>query len=83
MRLSAARTLVAVVVLVSSVAFVSSPLWSQDVDPQSLVGDWSGTWTITPDQGKESSDVYLLKIERVEREVCSPSSSRARWMVIG
>lgn len=66
MRLSAARTLVAVVVLVSSVAFVSSPLWSQDVDPQSLVGDWSGTWTITPDQGKESSDVYLLKIERVE-----------------
>lgn len=60
------RALAASVVLLGSLTLVSSPSWSQDVNPQSLVGDWNGKWTITSGQGGDSSAEYVLQIERVE-----------------
>ncbi len=36
------------------------------LDPQSLLGEWQGTWTFENDSGKVLTGAYGLTIERVE-----------------
>jgi hypothetical protein len=48
------------------VASFASPVWSQSSpDPQSLVGDWWGSWRARAQKGRGD---YALTIERVEGE---------------
>ena len=52
------------VVAVLALAALAVSAWSQaPLDPQSLVGEWSGSWTNKKLQG--ASGQYHLKVERV------------------
>jgi hypothetical protein len=58
------RTLLVVAVMVS--AFVVNPasIWSQSIDPQSLIGSWDGAWQWRNQQ--HGGGQYHLTIDRVQ-----------------
>ena len=62
---------VALGVFVSSI----SPALSQTIDPQSLVGEWTGHWENSRQQDREFSGFYSLKIEAGRGK---PSARRRR-----
>jgi len=58
------------------------------VDPQSLVGDWTGTWSGRVSmRGSENSGEYVLRITKVVRAITcrgqrrrrSPTNWRSSW----
>ena len=63
------RSLCLLLSLVVLGVFVSGawPAFSQSLDPQSLVGEWTGKWTrVRGAAGREFSGFYNLTIERIE-----------------